>query len=172
MENNIQLFNDLVKRSNDGEIFVRPLCDFFGINYKHQSERIKKDEICGSQVGKNRLESYFHDTKVHLTLSKKGFIRWIQLLNAEIVRPELRSKFKEFQSNVFEYLYVGNQDKNQQLEDILQFNKETTKLKSLYGRVGNAIQKRNFGLRLCVQSTPEEWAEKREKWFPERKALG
>ncbi len=171
MENDIQIFNDSVKRTNDNEVFVKPLCDFFGINYKHQSERIKRDEICQSQVGKNRLESYFHDTRDHLTLSRKGFLRWIQLLNAEIVRPELRSKFIEFQANVFDFLYQGNVIKDLQLQDILQFNKEASRLKSLYGRVGNAIQRRNFGLRVCVQSTPEEWADKREKYFPEQKAI-
>ncbi len=166
----IKVFKKTVIMVNE-YIAVKPLCDFFGISYKRAAERIRNDEILKNEWTKMSSETLFGDNRERFCVTKKGFVRWIQLINAGIIGHELRSKFIEFQSNVFDYLYEGNVIKNQQLQDILQFNKEATRLKSLYGRVGNAIKRRNFGLRACVQSTPEEWADKREKYFPEQKAI-
>jgi hypothetical protein len=108
MENNtaLSMFNSTVKYSGE-QIFVKPFCDFFGISYENQCRFIKKDMILQTSSTKKSDKLLFGDERERVTLSKIGFMRWIQLINPQIVQVSLREKLKEYQYMIFEFL-LGN----------------------------------------------------------------
>lgn len=131
------IFEETIKQV-DGEIFVKPLTDFFGIDYPNQVERINRDKILKNQFGKNRFKSVFGDNIPRVTLSRKGFVRWIQILNPALVRVELREKFIDYQERVFDYLYANSVEKDDQAATNY---RRLVKLRRLYSLIGNEIQK-------------------------------
>lgn len=138
MENNttLSMFNTTVKYSGD-HIFVKPFCDFFQIDYDNQLKRIYNDEICKTSAGKNTDKLIFGDKKERVTLSKVGFMRWIQLINPQIVQVSLREKLKEYQIMIFEFL-LGKI----QLEDKTQLAyARLNKLKRLQTKIKAEIKK-------------------------------
>jgi hypothetical protein len=95
----------LTVRQMDDYIFVQPICDFFEINYENQCRIISQDEILQSNSTKKSSELHFSDKRLRLALTKKGFIRWIQLINVQTVQVTLREKLIEYQSGIFEVMY-------------------------------------------------------------------
>ena len=73
----LKMFESTVSYEGD-QIFVKPLCDFFKIDYQNQVERIRNDSILANSYGKNRNKMVFGDNYPRVSLDKKGFIRWIQ----------------------------------------------------------------------------------------------
>ena len=68
---------------------------------------------------------------------KKGFVRWIQIINANTVTEHLREKFSIFQELIFDYLY-GSIEEEEQTK--LHYNR-LRKLVRLYGKIGSEIKK-------------------------------
>lgn len=91
----------IMKPSTEGNWFVKPICDFFKIDYDNQVKNIKNDRICQTGTGKKTDETVFGDKRDHLTLSTKTVLRWIQTVNPSIIDGQIRDKFIEFQSNIF-----------------------------------------------------------------------
>ena len=113
MENNqLSVFSHTIK-SEEECIFVKPLCDFFKIDYDNQVVRIKNDAILASQTGKKPFEKLFGDTRPRVFLSKKGFVRWIQLISPSILPEGLRSKFIQYQTDIFDFFYGTAQEENE-----------------------------------------------------------
>lgn len=108
MENTtaLTMFNTTVKYSGE-EIFIKPFCDFFEISYENQCRFIKKDVILQTSSTKKSDKLLFGDERERLTLNKVGFMRWIQLINPQIVQVSLREKLKEYQYLIFEF-FLGN----------------------------------------------------------------
>lgn len=131
----LSMFEQTIKYHGN-DIWIKPFCDFFGISYKWQVEVLKKDHILSSMVRKNWNEILFGDKRERILLPKKGFIRWIQLINPKIVKEELRRKFKQFQELIFDYLY-GSVEDEQQIR--FHYNR-LHKLERLYGIIGNEIK--------------------------------
>lgn len=129
------MFTDTVMEDN-GHIFVKPLCDFFEIEYKNQVEKIRNDEILANSFGKNRNNSLFGDNYPRVSLDKKGFIRWIQTIKPSTVRECFRESFIQYQNLIFDYLY-GSAEKH---ERIRMLNVRLQKRKSLAGKLGAYIQ--------------------------------
>jgi len=136
MENNeLVMFERTVKYSND-VIFIKPLCDLFNISYENQCRVISNDEILQTSSTKKSDKMLFGDKRERVCLTKKGFIRWIQLINPQIVQVSLKENFIKYQILIFDYLY-GNVEK----EDLLKIKyARLKKLKSLYGKIGYEIQ--------------------------------
>jgi hypothetical protein len=106
MENqDLQVFNQTVVYDENSSIFVQPFCDFFGINVQNQLRMIQNDTILSSQGIKKSSDFIFNDKRQRMCLTKKGFIRWIQLINPNIVKAEVREKLIMYQSMVFDFIY-------------------------------------------------------------------
>ncbi|HNX87735.1 MAG TPA: phage antirepressor N-terminal domain-containing protein [Paludibacteraceae bacterium] len=130
------MFSQTVKYQGN-DIWIKPFCDFFGISYKWQVEVLKKDHILASMVRKNCNETLFGDKRERVLLPKKGFVRWIQLINPKTVREELQEKFKQFQELVFDYLYGSAEDE----EQIKVHYNRMQKLERLYSKIGTEIKR-------------------------------
>lgn len=155
------ILKETVQRTEDEYVFVDPVCEFFGIRTKTQLERINRDPICQSDSRKNSCQSLFGDKRRRLSLGKRGFIRWIQIISPEIVSSNLRELFQNYQVAVFDYLYLGAQHKTQQLEDLKQFNTNIDKALNLRSKLRAYITEQNKFKKLCLDSSPSGWNEVR-----------
>ncbi len=160
MEQNLELaLRQTIVKAEDDKVFIELACKFFGINLLNQTERIRKDEICKSDFGKNHSEAVFGDKRLRLCLGKKGFIRWIQIINTAIVRKELRELFVQYQVAVFDYLYYGDKFKTAQLEDIRTYVENINSAIKVNRQVMEYITEQKQHRDLCLASPPNEWAQ-------------
>ncbi len=107
----LKMFECTVKIEND-QVYVKPLCDFFKITYDNQAVKIKNDPILSKSAGKKPLKSLFGDNHPRVFLDKKGFIRWIQLINPSIIREDLREAFLTYQTLIFDFFYGSAEQEN------------------------------------------------------------
>ncbi len=107
----LKMFESTVRYEGD-QIFVKPLCDFFKIDYQNQVERIRNDSILASSYGKNRNKMVFGDNYPRVSLDKKGFIRWIQLINPSILPEDMRENFVNYQTLIFDFFYGSAEQEN------------------------------------------------------------
>lgn len=143
MENNkLTMFNDAIVYSGEN-VWVKPLCDFFEINVQNQYRKIKKDRILTKLRIKMSADLGEIDENGRILLSKKGFLRWVQIINPNTVKPEMREQFILFQELVFDYLY-GNARAEEQAK--LDYNK-IKRYRKLYAKIGRELQRleRSFG---------------------------
>jgi isopropylmalate/homocitrate/citramalate synthase len=106
----IEIFKEVVTYEKN-QIWIKPFCDFFNINYENQTRVIKSDAILANQSTKMSNSLVFGDNYRRVLLSKKGFVRWIQILNVNLVKPELREKFLSFQELIFDFIYGNIEEK-------------------------------------------------------------
>lgn len=128
----LEMFDKTINQIDDF-VFVKPICDFFKINYENQCRVIQKDSILQSCSTKKSNKMLFGDERDRHTLSKKGFIRWIQLINPQLVQVSLREKLEIYQTNVFEYFYQSAIEKKQFFEiysEILSLKKAQKEISS------------------------------------------
>lgn len=105
MENtSIQAFNATIKTEGDN-IFVKPVCDFFNLEYNNQVERIKVDSILSICFGKKSNSLIFGDNYQRIYLTRKGFVRWIQLINPSLIPEELQERFVKYQADIFDFMF-------------------------------------------------------------------
>lgn len=140
----------------DNLIWVKPVCDFFNLHDKNQYRKIKNDPILGKMVGKNRpdfdkkknLVGFLStdlgaiDANGRILLTKKGFIRWIQIININTIEERLRPKFVQYQTLVFDYLYGSYQEE----QDTRHHYTRLRKLERLYGKIGSEIKREKLKL--------------------------
>lgn len=112
-KNTLQMFQTAIQYHND-LIWVKPLCDYFDIHVRNQHKKIKNDPILQKLVRKNIPDLGGIDKNGRILLTKKGFIRWIQIINPATIKDELKQKFIQFQSLVMDYLF-GNFEKEEQI---------------------------------------------------------
>ena len=136
MENTaLQLFVSTIKNDGD-DIYIKPVCDFFKIDTENQVLKIKNDPILTNCYGKNSNKTMFGDNYLRFCLNKKGFIRWIQLLNPNIIDSNLRDSFFMYQEMVFDFLYGAAEEQMM----IGNLNTQLQTLKSEYSLIGNKIR--------------------------------
>lgn len=158
MEDGVALFNKLMFGAENGDWFVKPICDFFGLDYDNQCEKISTDKICQTDTGKFPSEFIFGDKRTRLALRNRGFTRWIQMTSASNIRVELREKFELFQANIFSFLWEGNIQKTMQLEDIRNYALNINSALGLKDQIMEYITEQKNHRDLCLQSTPETWS--------------
>ena len=117
-------------------IFIKPLCDFFGINPENQADKIKNDPILAKSSLKKPMKTTGSNNHPRICLDKKGFVRWIQIINPNIVAVELRASFVLYQELIFDYLY-GNTEEQMM---IAKLNSRLQEMKSQYSLLGNEIR--------------------------------
>jgi len=66
-------------------IWIKPFCDFFGLDVRNQHRKIKNDTVLSKLVAKNTPDFGEIDKNGRILLTKKGFIRWIQIINPNSV---------------------------------------------------------------------------------------
>jgi len=160
MEQNLELaLTESIKTSDTGNIFIDPFCDFFGIQTRNQLDRIKKDPICQSDMQKISCQSMFGDNKLRYCIGKRGFIRWIQIINPAILRTEFQELFVQYQVAVFDYLYNGSEARNTQLEDLVNFTVNINRAIDLQRQLKSYMSEQNGFKNLCINSDSNEWAE-------------
>lgn len=110
MNDDIQIFTETVRYDDEEQhVFIKPLCDFFGIDSDNQRNTVIRDAILQSQSITKADEFIFGDKRERIALTKPGFIRWVQLLNPELVRPELKDKLVHYQTKITEWI-MGSVD--------------------------------------------------------------
>ena len=105
MENtSLQMFKSTVLYQEEF-IWIKPVCDFFEINYENQTRKINNDQIIANHSTKKSNSLVFGDNYLRILVDKIGFIRWIQLINPKTIKESLRSKFCNYQEMIFDYLF-------------------------------------------------------------------
>jgi hypothetical protein len=132
----IEMFKSTVQYENE-YIWLKPVCDFFKINYENQTRKIKSDKILANHSTKKSSSLMFGDNYPRILVDKIGFIRWIQLINAKTIDENLQEKFSKYQEMVFDYLYGSLQEEK---ETKLHYQR-LRKLERLYGKIGAEIKR-------------------------------
>lgn len=158
MDKNLELaLTTSIKKAETGEIFIEPVCRLFEISYRNQQRVISKDPICQSDSTKKYDELLFGDKRPRLCVGKKGFIRWVQIINAQLVRKDLQKLFIKYQVAVFDYLYMSAESKTIQLEDLKKFNENINKALNIKYQLKAYINEQNKFKNLCLKTEPTEW---------------
>jgi hypothetical protein len=130
-----QIFEKTIQ--TDGEyIFIKPLCDFFKIDTENQVLKIKNDPILANCYAKNSNKILFKDNYPRFCLDKKGFVRWIQIINPTIIDQNLRASFLIYQELILDYLYGAAEEQQR----IARLNLQLQELKSEYSLLGSEIR--------------------------------
>lgn len=131
-------------------IWVKPVCDFFNLDVQNQYTKIKNDPILGKLYGKNSTDSAKTeklygkntpdlgeiDNNGRILLSKKGFLRWIQIINPNSIDKRLRDSFISYQELISDYLFGAAEE--QML--IGNLNAKLQSLKVDYSSIGHEIR--------------------------------
>nr|WP_319266051.1 phage antirepressor N-terminal domain-containing protein [uncultured Draconibacterium sp.] len=165
-----KILKETIHPTDDGNIFVEPVCDFFGINYRNQLDRINRDKVCQKDMRKNSNFLLFGNNYQRVCLGRKGFIRWIQIINTEIVRTELRNLFEDYQVAVFDFLYHASEIKNNQLEDVRDYTVNINAALDVIGHIKEYISEQRKHRDLCLELPPAEWAKIKDELI-QKKAL-
>lgn len=145
----LKMFTETVQEENN-LIWIKPLCDFFNLHAKNQYSKIKSDPILGNLVGKNRPDSGENENLVgkkatdfgiidqngRILLSKKGFLRWVQIINPNTVDENLQDSFIQYQEKISDFL-LGSMEEH---EAIAKTNQRLQGLKQSYSEIGNEIK--------------------------------
>lgn len=112
MSHQLELY-ELTKKSFYGndELGIKPVCIFFGISVQNQHKKLKKDYNFKNLWTKMSTDFGRIGDNGQILLSKKGFVRWIQSINSNIVKIELKETLSFYQSMIFDYLYNSSVEK-------------------------------------------------------------
>lgn len=171
----LTMFSQTVKYEKQF-IWVKPVCDYFNLDVRNQHKKIKNDPILAKLVGKNtpdlqknenlvgKNSTDLHDNENlwikksndlgqidkngRILLTKKGFVRWINIINSNTIEEKLREKFIQFQELIFDYLYGSAEDE----ETTKFYYNRLMKLERLYGRIGIEIKQQKALLAQCLNS--------------------
>lgn len=96
----------------DSLIWIKPLCEFFEISVQNQQRKLKNDGILGNLWIKKSTDLGKIDENGRILLSKKGFLRWIMIINMNTVSENLRPKFIQYQELISDFLYGSFEQEN------------------------------------------------------------
>jgi hypothetical protein len=85
---------------------------------------------------KNSNKMLFGDNYPRFCLDKKGFVRWIQIINPTIIDQSLRASFLIYQELIFDYLYGAAEEQ----QTIARLNLQLQELRSEYSLIGSEIR--------------------------------
>jgi hypothetical protein len=130
----LSMFNSTIKYHGN-DIFIKPFCDFFKIEYDNQCRRIKSSPLLKTSAGKNTSMLLFGDERERVTLTKQGFITWILQLNPSIVQVSLQEKLLQYQTLIFDFMFGSIKRE----ESIRLKYMRLKKLKKLKSKIANEI---------------------------------
>ena len=106
MENQeLEILQSAVQVIDTDYIAIKPCCEFFGIDYRKQLERIKKDFVTGQLCSKRIILAGDGKHREMYSLPKSGFLRWVYTINAATIAEKNGQKFIEFVKLLHEYLF-------------------------------------------------------------------
>jgi hypothetical protein len=103
----VTIFQETVKYSGR-YIFIKPICDYFGLDYKYQSRVIGESPNLKKRSSHEADKSLFGDERDRICLTKRGFLFWTTQLNPELINTEFREKFILFQESAFDF-FMGSE---------------------------------------------------------------
>ena len=86
-------------------IWIKPVCEFFKINLQNQHRKLKKDPVLGNLWTKKSADIGVLDKNGRILLTKKGFLRWIMIINVNIIPSEMQNQFLSYQGMVSDFLF-------------------------------------------------------------------
>jgi len=92
------IYKQTIVEKND-LIFIKPLCDFFGIDYDNQVRKINNDPILQFETSKKTDENNFKDKRVRLAVSICMFFRLLQQLTCKIKKTYAFKKRQQINFN-------------------------------------------------------------------------
>ncbi|NQU55163.1 MAG: hypothetical protein HQ522_21810 [Bacteroidetes bacterium] len=157
----LKMFSDTIRNEN-GLILITPVCELFNLHVQNQYSKIKKDPILGKLYGKNHTDSAQNeklygknttefgeiDKNGRIFLTKKGFLRWIQIINPNTLEEELREKFIMYQEMISDFLF-GSLEEH---ETITRVNHELQQWKQRYSEAGTMVKKKQAELILLLNT--------------------
>jgi hypothetical protein len=103
----VNFYNDEIVaiRAADGTVYVpiRPICDNLGVTLAGQRERINRDPVL-SEVATSVSVTLTQQARDMICLPLKFIPGWLFGINAERVKPELRSAIIRYQKECFDVL--------------------------------------------------------------------
>lgn len=138
---NLKMFVETIHYESE-LIWIKPLCDFFQISGQNQYRKIKKDAVLQNLWTKKSADLGVIDENGRILLTQKGFLRWVQTINANIVDVNLRSKFILYQNLIFDFFNGSMQERNL----IAQTNSEIQYWKKIYSEAGKMIRNKQAEL--------------------------
>ncbi len=149
---NVELFQKTVVEKEDF-IFIKPLCDFFGIDYDNQVRRLNNDRILQFETSKKTDETLFGDKRPRLAVTRRGFLRWIQTIPVSIIQVTLRKKFEDYQISIFDYMYESVEEKVADKKQAVIDYARLKKLKRLHAIISKEIQRVKAGFNTYIENT-------------------
>ncbi len=150
MENStLQIFKTTAISDSVGVIPAKPLCDFFGLDWSNQQKMLKNDILLAQLMVKKPSTGIDGKTYEMIHFTKKGFLRWVQLINYNIVKEELRNDFIDYQLQIFDFLFESHEQQYKmqveykrmnELEAII--NDAQTELKAIKKNIGIYLNER------------------------------
>ena len=114
----VTMFQETVK--SDGDlVFVKPICDFFKIDYLYHTRTINESILLNRFSTTKACKELFGDDRPRVVLTKQGFLMWILQLNPQIIEEIYREKFLQFQILVFDFLF-GSREADINFSKIIQ----------------------------------------------------
>jgi hypothetical protein len=105
----VTIFQETVKYSGR-YIFIKPICDFFMIDYKHQLRLINDNINLQKRSSLKSDKNIFGDERERLCLTKRAFLFWIVQINSNVLEEKLRDKFDSFKDILFDFLIGSEMD--------------------------------------------------------------
>ncbi len=158
----LNIFKQTVVEEKD-LIWIKPLCDFFDLSAQNQHRKLKNDLILANLWTKKSTDFGEIDKNGRILLTKIGFVRWIQLINYNTVREDLRDSFVEYQAMILDYLYGSTREHIDAKRNYTRLQK----LEQLYGKIGNEIKREK-------QNLHDHWSRRYMQTtmsFPDRKQI-
>lgn len=155
------MFTDTI-RYKGANIWIAPVCDFFQISLQNQQRKLKTDPILSKlwiKMSTDSLENENLDGKIstdlgeidkngRILLTKKGFLRWIQIINPNTLQEELREKFIMYQEMISDFLFGSLAEH----ETITRVNHELQQWKQRYSEAGTMLMKKQAELILLLNT--------------------
>jgi hypothetical protein len=100
----LEMYQSTIKTEN-GQILVKPVCDFFVISDQIARRSFFKDPILFKYAIKDPSKLLFRGSQQHISLSKKDFIRWVRNIELDALSEEFKIWFLMYQAYLFEFLF-------------------------------------------------------------------
>lgn len=96
-------FDLIIRPQSDGYIPIKPTCETFRMSHDYQVSKIKKDIVLNQLHKKIKVTGADGKTYKMFCLTKRGYFRWIDRLNSNVLPQEFREIFTYFQQNMDAY---------------------------------------------------------------------
>lgn len=97
------LYKKTAQMDDDLYIAIKPVCDFFGIDYKHQARKLRRDAVLRQLSCLNTTVAGDSKQRSMISVQKNHFLLWLAKITPLMVDANLREKFIQYQLHIHEY---------------------------------------------------------------------